>query len=137
MIDAYGHTQNLVFDMSMVRGLNYYTGIVMEANLTDPVEASEVGSIAGGGRYNELVNVFCEGDFPCTGASVGFERIFSYLLMKQKKKDGLAQKSGTQVIVCEVGPKNRPNMITDRIKILKQLRESGVAGEILHKSFPT
>eukprot|EP00494_Astrolonche_serrata_P006512 UN06536 len=131
LITAYGWQDNLEFDMSMVRGLNYYTGIILEANLTDPEEASEIGSIAAGGRYNELVNVYCDGDFPCTGASIGFERIFSYLKLKQKQRNTLISQTCTQVLVCEVGPKDREDLLVERMKMVNTLRNAGVSAELL------
>ena len=102
-LESYGWSDKVTFDMSMVRGLDYYTGMILEGNL---VNDNGIGSISGGGRYNDLVNQFCPGDFPCTGASVGFERIFSYLVQKQEQEGKALKRTGTQVLVAEVGGKN-------------------------------
>jgi len=59
------------FDMSLVRGLDYYTGPIMEAVLKDQA----MGSIAGGGRYDELIGMFTGDRIPATGVSIGIERI--------------------------------------------------------------
>lgn len=89
----------VVFDLSLARGLDYYTGIIYEAVLTQagvapvsteaqngaPAEESvSVGSVAGGGRYDGLVGMFDPKGrkVPCVGVSIGIERIFS--IMEQK-----------------------------------------------------
>ena len=61
----------IVFDMSLVRGLDYYTGPIFEAV---PVDV-KMGSIAGGGRYDGLIGMFLGEDIPATGVSIGIERI--------------------------------------------------------------
>ncbi|MCE4612903.1 MAG: histidine--tRNA ligase [Desulfurococcales archaeon] len=58
-------------DMSLVRGLDYYTGPIMEAVF----EKEKVGSIAGGGRYDNLIGMFIGSEIPATGVSIGIERI--------------------------------------------------------------
>lgn len=88
----------MVFDLSLARGLDYYTGIIYEAVLTQAgvvmaTDASNgapadenvsVGSVAGGGRYDGLVGMFDPKGrkVPCVGVSIGIERIFS--IMEQK-----------------------------------------------------
>lgn len=65
----------VVFDPSLVRGQGYYTGTVFE------IESDEFkGSIAGGGRYDNLIGKFIKQDVPAVGISIGFERIFSILM---------------------------------------------------------
>lgn len=88
-----------MFDLSLARGLDYYTGIIYEAVLSQaavaPVaiessngapteECVAVGSVAGGGRYDGLVGMFDPKarKVPCVGVSIGIERIFS--IMEQK-----------------------------------------------------
>ncbi len=69
-----GNEYSVVFDMSLVRGQGYYTGTVFE------IESLDFGSsIAGGGRYDNLVGKFLGEDIPAVGFSIGFERIFSIL----------------------------------------------------------
>lgn len=66
------------FDVSLVRGQGYYTGTVFE------IESNEFrGSIAGGGRYDNLIGKFIKEKVPAVGFSIGFERIFSILLDRQ------------------------------------------------------
>lgn len=89
-----------MFDLSLARGLDYYTGVIYEAvlcqTLQTPAAAEQngavpgdeagvsVGSVAGGGRYDGLVGMFDPKGrkVPCVGVSIGIERIFS--IMEQK-----------------------------------------------------
>jgi len=68
--------QNISFDFSLARGLDYYTGLIYEAVLTD---TDKVGSIAGGGRYDTLVGMFSSKSIPAVGVSIGIERVFAIL----------------------------------------------------------
>jgi histidyl-tRNA synthetase len=69
---AFGIPENAIeFDPYLARGLDYYTGIIYEA----VCPSLGMGSLAGGGRYDNLCRVFCEEDFPGVGVSFGFERI--------------------------------------------------------------
>jgi len=63
---------NFVFDLSLARGLDYYTGLIHET----VVEQPKIGSITGGGRYDKLIGLFSGSELPATGASFGLERIF-------------------------------------------------------------
>src|SRR5690606_13328149 len=60
-----------VFDLTLARGLDYYTGPVFEAKVTEP----KVGSVAGGGRYEGLIGAFGSRHVSATGVSLGLERI--------------------------------------------------------------
>ncbi|PKK39734.1 Histidyl-tRNA synthetase [Clostridiaceae bacterium JG1575] len=68
----------VVFDPSLVRGQGYYTGTVFEV-----VSDQFSGSIAGGGRYDNLIGKFIREDVPAVGISIGFERIFSILMAQE------------------------------------------------------
>lgn len=149
LLEAYGWQGVCQCDMSMVRGLAYYTGFIMEANLTraevdklrplavaaglEP-EAVDVGSIAGGGRYDELVSKFRKDlKCPCTGASIGFGRIFVIKSLKTRSK----AKSCTQVIVGELQDKNNPrSFLAHRIQIVQSLRKNGISAEVFPKNTP-
>ncbi|MGH7385623.1 MAG: histidine--tRNA ligase, partial [Candidatus Rokuibacteriota bacterium] len=65
----------LVFDLTLVRGMGYYTGAIFEVQ-----HGGGVSSIAGGGRYDRMVGKFIGRDVPATGFSIGFERVISILL---------------------------------------------------------
>ena len=81
--------KNYIFDPTIVRGLEYYTGPIFEANVTFGVknnkgEEIEFGSIGGGGRYDDLVKRFNNQDCPSTGISLGLDRLI-YAIIKKKK----------------------------------------------------
>lgn len=75
-LEALGIIDYFSFDFSLARGLDYYTGLIYEAVLTD---TNRVGSISGGGRYDGLIGMFSGKDIPSVGGSIGIERIFSIL----------------------------------------------------------
>ena len=75
--DIFEITDNITFDLSLARGLDYYTGLIYEAVLIK--EGSNLGSIAGGGRYDELVGMFSSKPICSVGVSIGVERVFSIL----------------------------------------------------------
>lgn len=75
-LDIMRITDNFIFDLSLARGLDYYTGLIYEAVLTD---TDKVGSIAGGGRYDDLLGMFGSKSIPAVGVSIGIERIFNIL----------------------------------------------------------
>ena len=66
-------------DLSLARGLDYYTGLIIEARFYD----KEIGSIAGGGRYDNLCNSISSHSVPCVGFSIGISRVFG--LFKNSK----------------------------------------------------
>lgn len=76
---------DVVFDLSLARGLDYYTGLIIEAIY----EGSEVGSVAGGGRYDNLCDSLSEGKLktPCVGFSIGVTRIFALTQLKNIEYD--------------------------------------------------
>src|SRR5262249_53038801 len=88
LLSACGYGPDRVeFDTGVVRGLDYYTGAVFEAQLTFPVqnEAGEevvFGSVAGGGRYDDLVARFTGQPVPATGISIGVSRLMTALRMR-------------------------------------------------------
>jgi len=91
--DLFGCADVVSFDLSLARGLDYYTGIIYEAILTDDNkdekgEEIRVGSVAGGGRYDKLVGMFSgsKRDVPCVGVSIGIERLFSIMEANLAKK---------------------------------------------------
>jgi histidyl-tRNA synthetase len=73
--------KNIIVDFSIVRGLDYYSGIVFEAK--EP--SSQIGSLVGGGRYDKLTEVFGRKDLHATGAAGGVERILTAIKGKSEK----------------------------------------------------
>ncbi|CAI0436638.1 unnamed protein product, partial [Linum tenue] len=72
----------VVFDLSLARGLDYYTGVIYEAVFKG---TTQVGSIAAGGRYDNLIGMFGTKQVPAVGVSLGIERVFA--IMEQVQKD--------------------------------------------------
>jgi histidyl-tRNA synthetase len=73
-----GLAKNLVADFTLARGLNYYTGLIFEVKAID----AEMGSIGGGGRYNDLTSLFGVPNVPGVGISFGVDRIYDVLVEK-------------------------------------------------------
>ncbi len=71
IIELIHDPNSVVVDLSLVRGLDYYTGPIVEVVLDEP----RIGSVAGGGRYDNLISLFTGTQIPATGASIGIERI--------------------------------------------------------------
>jgi histidyl-tRNA synthetase len=100
-LDAMGSLANISFDLSLARGLDYYTGVIYEAVLIDGT--SQVGSIAAGGRYDNLVGMFSASgtQTPCVGISIGIERVFT--IMERKAEElKIMQSSNVQVRLLPV-----------------------------------
>lgn len=114
-------SKNLSFDLSLARGLDYYTGLIFEAILKGDVD---VGSIAAGGRYDNLVSSLLddpEYNVPCVGLSVGIERIFA-MLESQQKYTGKPSEAPIHCCIGSIGK----NMTEHRDKIVDMLREKGI-----------
>ena len=78
-LEAMGKLDYISFDLSLARGLDYYTGVIYEAVCMSG--NTQVGSIGGGGRYDNLVSMFQEAGkvTPCVGVSIGIERVFTLM----------------------------------------------------------
>jgi histidyl-tRNA synthetase len=89
LVKAGGYTQGQIFaDTSIIRGLDYYTGCVFEAQLTFPVQNEKgqdvvFGSVGGGGRYDDLVARFTGQKTPAVGFSIGVSRLLTALQMRK------------------------------------------------------
>ncbi|XP_053735528.1 histidine--tRNA ligase isoform X2 [Synchiropus splendidus] len=141
-------TDKVVFDLSLARGLDYYTGIIYEAVLGQggvPVvttdaqngagdECVSVGSVAGGGRYDGLVGMFDPKGrkVPCVGVSIGIERIFS--IMEQKAETS-AQKIRTTEVQVMVASAQK-NLLEERLKLVTELWKAGIKAEVMYKKNP-
>lgn len=119
----------LSFDFSLARGLDYYTGLIYEAVLTDP--SNKVGSIAGGGRYDGLVGMFSGKPIPAVGVSIGIERVFA-ILEEKLKKDSFVRATETQIYIAAIGK----NMTAERLKVCSELWAAGVKAETSYSDNP-
>ncbi|GMH38611.1 hypothetical protein BSKO_06495 [Bryopsis sp. KO-2023] len=129
---AMGSLDAIAFDLSLARGLDYYSGVIYEAVLRD----SNVGSIAAGGRYDKLVGMFSGKDVPAVGVSIGIERVFSIMETQLRAK---AEESGvpiraaeTQVLVASIGN----GMQKKRMEICAELWAAGIKAEFGFKPNP-
>jgi histidyl-tRNA synthetase len=107
------------FDPSLARGLDYYTGPVFEMILP---QAPAFGTVMGGGRYNQLVERFAHQAIPCTGMSVGLDRLLAALLHL-----GSLRPVSTPVQALVVTMGNVPKAET--LKVARELREAGIRTE--------
>ena len=116
------------FDLSLARGLDYYTGLIYETVLT---ETDEVGSISGGGRFDNLIGMFSGKQIPAVGVSIGIERIFN-ILEKHYRNDDSLRSTYTEVLVCAAGK----DLTKERFKIVNELWDNGINAEILYNENP-
>ncbi|KAK5964017.1 histidine--tRNA ligase PWA37_004357 [Arxiozyma heterogenica] len=158
-VESFDINKYISFDLSLARGLDYYTGLIYEAiteasappenaqelkkkakSSDDASEYVGVGSIAAGGRYDNLVNMFAQASgkkaaqIPCVGVSFGVERLFSLI----KQRTHLTEKIkpiATQVIVMAFGGgKDWTGFLPERMKVAKQLWNAGIEAEYVYKS---
>lgn len=116
-----GCLSRICFDLSLARGLDYYTGVIYEAGQTGP---SRVGSIAAGGRYDGLVGMFSSKHVPAVGVSIGIERILTIMEEAEAKK-GKIRRNVTQVYVGSIGD----GLLTRRMELSAALWQLGIAAE--------
>jgi len=116
-----GHgDEHVVIDLSIARGLAYYSGPVFEPHLPD---APQFGSVGGGGRYDDLVKRFLGESIPATGASIGIDRLFTALQFLKHIK---TRKSTADVLVTTFDPQ----MKDDYIAMTGELRRAGIRTEM-------
>ncbi|KAJ8050404.1 Histidine--tRNA ligase, cytoplasmic [Holothuria leucospilota] len=141
--DIFGVLDKVRFDMSLARGLDYYTGVIYEAVLEGAElkkssdknqEQVGVGSVAGGGRYDELVGMFAPKGtkVPCVGVSIGIERIFSIMEARVEEKNEAIRTVETEVLVASA----QANMLEERLKLCNELWGSGIKAEFFYKRDP-
>jgi histidyl-tRNA synthetase len=154
---------SLSIDMSLARGLDYYTGVIYEvvtegsapkvtaadaakkdkkpkkSNDPDADRSDDptlgVGSVAAGGRYDKLVGMFSGKDIPCVGISFGVDRIFS--ITKNLNIDTVVRKTEVDVFVMPFGGgKEFSGLLPERMATVKQLWEAGIKAEYTWKAKP-
>lgn len=109
-------TDNFIIDLMIIRGLDYYTGTVFETMLED---YREIGSIASGGRYDNLASNFTDQKFPGVGGSIGLTRLFFIL----REYNLLNMETGNPVnyVILPLSP----NEFEDSFKLAHKLRDQG------------
>jgi len=107
-------------DLTVVRGLGYYTGPVFETSLLD---LPEYGSMFSGGRYDNLAERFLNRSIPATGSSIGIDRLLAALI----ELKALSLTNSTSQVLVTVMDQER---LTDYLTILRKLRDAGIPSEI-------
>lgn len=110
----------LKFDPTLVRGLDYYTGIILEVVLKDD---SNAPSLAGGGRYDKIIGQFTGVDIPANGFSIGFDRTVEVLEQNNLIQNVL---TSTKALITF----NSPAFETKALDALSRLRNAGINTEI-------
>lgn len=116
-------TSNIQFDLTLARGLNYYTGIIFEAKTKDV----KIGSIGGGGRYDDLTGLFGVPDIPGVGISFGVDRIYD--VMEELKLFPENVHIGTQALFFNLGEAESKKAF----ELMQDLRQKGVRCELYHE----
>ncbi|KAM3077043.1 Cytoplasmic and mitochondrial histidine tRNA synthetase [Clarireedia jacksonii] len=172
-LDAFKCAENVSFDLSLARGLDYYTGVIYEVvtegsaplattsaataappkpskkpskGSVDPDEDRSsdpsvgVGSVAAGGRYDNLVGMFAgKGkQIPCVGISFGVDRIFSITKARMEEENSAEQVRNNEVdcFVMAFGGKGFTGLLKERMSICSTLWEAGIKAEFLYKVKP-
>ncbi|KAJ5934853.1 Histidine-tRNA ligase/ATP phosphoribosyltransferase regulatory subunit [Penicillium verhagenii] len=170
-LEAFGSLDKISFDMSLARGLDYYTGVIYEvvtegsapAIQSDAPEAEKarksnkkdkkvsedddrsndptlgVGSVAAGGRYDNLVGMFQpKAQIPCVGVSFGVDRIFSITKarIERENKTEALRKSEVDAYVMAFGGKGFTGMLKERMEVCQKLWNANIKAEFSYKLKP-
>jgi histidyl-tRNA synthetase len=116
---------NVRIDLTIARGLDYYTGTIYETVLRDH---PKVGSVCSGGRYDDLASFYTKSKLPGVGISIGATRLFDQL-----RAVGLIETSGTgqDVLVTRFDPRYQ----ADNLRIAAALRAAGLRVEVVHEDW--
>ncbi|MBE6203545.1 MAG: histidine--tRNA ligase [Rikenellaceae bacterium] len=119
-VEALGITLTPELDLSLARGLNYYTGAIFEVKANN----FAIGSISGGGRYDDLTGIFGMPGMSGVGISFGADRIYDVMLGLNLFPEELA--CSTKVLFTNFGDAEQ----TASMRLIGQLRDKGIAAEI-------
>ena len=119
-LDRLGHGLPVELDLSLARGLNYYTGAIFEVKALD----FTIGSISGGGRYDDLTGIFGMPNLSGVGISFGADRIYDVMTGLGLFPSELD--CSTRVLFTNLGPEEEAASLT----LLRSLRGAGIAAEI-------
>ncbi|KAJ6014480.1 Histidine-tRNA ligase/ATP phosphoribosyltransferase regulatory subunit [Penicillium herquei] len=168
-LEAFNALDKISFDMSLARGLDYYTGVIYEvvtegsapAIQSDAPEAKKlqkkdksknsedddrsndptlgVGSVAAGGRYDNLVGMFLpKAQIPCVGVSFGVDRIFSITKARLEREQNTQslRRSEVDAYVMAFGGKGFTGMLKERMEICQKLWSANIKAEFSYKLKP-
>ena len=111
--------RNVLFDGSLARGLDYYTGPIFETIIEKP----RIGSISGGGRFDSLIGMFSGRDVPATGTSLGLERIITVM-------EELAMLPTTPTVSQVLVTMFDRGLFGESLKVASELRSAGICAEV-------
>jgi len=157
-LEALDVINKVSFDLSLARGLDYYSGLIFEVITKAPSrdgvvvpdkegmpspeqraksenQSSEVGSIAAGGRYDSLVGMYGKRPIPCVGVSFGVDRIFTILEARREKRPSLLTHE-VDVYVMAFGGKDFDGLLLERMALARQLWNAGIRAEFAAKVKP-
>ena len=166
-LDAFGVLDKVEFNLSLARGLDYYTGVIYEVVTEGSAPSTAtgqklqkaakkekfgefdedrsndpsvgVGSVAAGGRYDELVGMFSgKNQIPCVGISFGVDRIFSITKARMEASKGAAPVRSTEVdvFVMAFGGKGFTGLLKERMQVARILWDAGIKAEFAYKQKP-
>ncbi len=115
----------VTIDLSLARGLDYYTGLIMEIGMD---RYPEFGTVVAGGRYENLAGDFCDQKLPGVGVSLGLSRLME-LAMSEKLVD-TTRKSPTQALVTVLSENDR--VLSN--EVAQELRNAGLPTEVFYRS---
>jgi histidyl-tRNA synthetase len=121
---SFANVSNLELDITLARGLNYYTGFIIEVKAKDV----SIGSICGGGRYDDLTGIFGLPNVSGVGISFGADRIYDVLQEKNLFPD--FSNVSTKILFVNFGRDEAAHCL----KLLKQLRDAGINAELFPDS---
>ncbi|MBL7095199.1 histidine--tRNA ligase [candidate division KSB1 bacterium] len=116
-------TNNYVVDLYLARGLTYYTGPIFESVVEEP----KIGSLTGGGRYDELIGMFSGENIPATGTTLGIERIIDVMTELKMMPEA---KTSTKVLVTIFNDETKDASL----KLIQKIRKAGINSEIYFDS---
>ncbi len=111
-------------DLYLARGLDYYTGPIYESVLPDH---PHIGSLTGGGRYDELIELYSGIDVPATGTTIGLDRMFAAMGQLGMISE---RKTTTRVLIVNFGGEELANALA----FTGSLREAGIAAEVYYEA---
>lgn len=118
--------KNVEIDLALARGLDYYTSTIFETVVMESTESRSFGSVAGGGRYDKLINLFTGRDVPAVGISIGVDRLFAAM-----QELGLVQKNN----VVDVLVLNMDNQFEQEyLQVVSELRGAGINSEVYYEA---
>ena len=118
------YDSRLVIDFTLARGLNYYTGLIFEIK----AKGVQMGSIGGGGRYDDLTGLFGVSNVPGVGISFGVDRIYD--VMEELKLFPETVHTGVKILFFNLGEKESKTAFA----LMQQLRNNNIGCELFHEA---